>query len=488
MSYNNTVKMAPEKTPVRDEQQKQVNVFVRLFNLPVVSCTCEMMERTYSGTKQVHPLVSSVCEVYERGVRTAGNLAVRGIRPAIDKLEPQLIAANSLVCRGLDHLEERIPALQYSPEKLATGISEVVSSTVQTAKDGVTTPIITASDAVVSLASGGIQLTRSVLSDGALYVLNSRPVRLAEEGAGGALAIAEQLVDYILPPSADETGVEKKEGDVSKEQQSNDVSSPGPKPSLSRLSALVNTACSRAYSQTVTQIQRTSSQGQDLVARIPGVVSMARYAKQNLDAVSSTVLGLPGVLAGLFEEPQQSRQSLEGTGEPQQSGSRVKELLSGAGQQLQSAYVSVISGVKQAPKTSVGLAKDGADLVLGSLSSAKELLFTNISYYGRFSTREDKEASPTDTKEEQGGRNTPCDPFQPGQNGADTQGSSEPMEPQVSEEARLLRKKVLQDIPTQQRVVLSGSHRSLAHSSSKERSQGQTHQTTTTRSTHVIRE
>ncbi|XP_041966452.1 perilipin-1 isoform X4 [Alosa sapidissima] len=443
-SYNNTVKMAPEKTPVRDEQQKQVNVFVRLFNLPVVSCTCEMMERTYSGTKQVHPLVSSVCEVYERGVRTAGNLAVRGIRPAIDKLEPQLIAANSLVCRGLDHLEERIPALQYSPEKLATGISEVVSSTVQTAKDGVTTPIITASDAVVSLASGGIQLTRSVLSDGALYVLNSRPVRLAEEGAGGALAIAEQLVDYILPPSADETGVEKKEGDVSKEQQSNDVSSPGPKPSLSRLSALVNTACSRAYSQTVTQIQRTSSQGQDLVARIPGVVSM--------------------------------------------SGSRVKELLSGAGQQLQSAYVSVISGVKQAPKTSVGLAKDGADLVLGSLSSAKELLFTNISYYGRFSTREDKEASPTDTKEEQGGRNTPCDPFQPGQNGADTQGSSEPMEPQVSEEARLLRKKVLQDIPTQQRVVLSGSHRSLAHSSSKERSQGQTHQTTTTRSTHVIRE
>ncbi|XP_076156026.1 perilipin-1 isoform X2 [Alosa pseudoharengus] len=436
--------MAPEKTPVRDEQQKQVNVFVRLFNLPVVSCTCEMMERTYSGTKQVHPLVSSVCEVYERGVRTAGNLAVRGIRPAIDKLEPQLIAANSLVCRGLDHLEERIPALQYSPEKLATGISEVVSSTVQTAKDGVTTPIITASDAVVSLASGGIQLTRSVLSDGALYVLNSRPVRLAEEGAGGALAIAEQLVDYILPPSADETGVEKKEGDVSKEQQSNDVSSPGPKPSLSRLSALVNTACSRAYSQTATQIQRTSSQGQDLVARIPGVVSM--------------------------------------------SGSRVKELLSGAGQQLQSAYVSVISGVKQAPKTSVGLAKDGADLVLGSLSSAKELLLTNISYYGRFSTREDKEASPTDTKEEQGGRNTPCDPFQPGQNGADTQGSSEPMEPQVSEEARLLQKKVLQDIPTQQRVVLSGSHRSLAHSGSKERSQGQTHLTMTTRSTHVIRE
>lgn len=67
----------------------QENVFVRLLNLPVVSCTCEVMGKTYNDTKQVHPLVSSVCEVYERGVRTAGNLAARGVRPAIDKLEPQ---------------------------------------------------------------------------------------------------------------------------------------------------------------------------------------------------------------------------------------------------------------------------------------------------------------------------------------------------------------------------------------------------------------
>lgn len=476
--------MAPEKTPVRDGQQKQENVFIRLLNLPVVSCTCEMMERTYAGTKQVHPLVSSVCEVYERGVRTAGNLAVRGMRPAIDKLEPQLIAANSLVCRGLDHLEERIPALQYSPEKLATGFSEAVSSTVQTAKDGITSPIITVSDAVVSLASGGIELTKSVLSDGAQYVLNSRPARLAEEGAGSALTIAEQLVNYILPPSPDEASVEKTEGDVSKEQQSSDVGTPGPKPSLTRLGTLVNTACRRAYSQTATQLQRTTSQGQDLVARIPGVVSVASYAKQNLDAVSSTIGGLPGVLAGLFEEPQQNRQDPDGTGETQKSGSRVQELVSSAGQQLQGAYMSVISGMKHAPKTTVGLAKDGADLVLESLSSAKERLLTNISYYGLFSTREGKERSPT-VADKEGDRST-CDPSKPGQN---TQGSSETLEPQVSEEARELQKKVLQDIPSQQKVILSGSRRSLTPPSSREMGRGQTNLSrTTTRTTHVIRE
>lgn len=46
----------------------------------------------------------------------------------------------------------------------------------------------------------------------------------------------------------------------------------------------------------------------------------ASYAKQNLDAVSSAIGGLPGVLAGLFEEPQQSRQDPDGTGETQKVG------------------------------------------------------------------------------------------------------------------------------------------------------------------------
>lgn len=32
-----------------------------------------------------------------------------------------VIAANELACRGLDHLEERIPALQYPPEKVSPG-------------------------------------------------------------------------------------------------------------------------------------------------------------------------------------------------------------------------------------------------------------------------------------------------------------------------------------------------------------------------------
>uniref|UniRef100_A0A4W5N1V6 Uncharacterized protein n=1 Tax=Hucho hucho TaxID=62062 RepID=A0A4W5N1V6_9TELE len=66
------------------------NVFVRLLSLPAVSSTCEVIERTYTSTKQTHPLFCSVCGVYERGARTASSLAVWSIQPAIDRLETQL--------------------------------------------------------------------------------------------------------------------------------------------------------------------------------------------------------------------------------------------------------------------------------------------------------------------------------------------------------------------------------------------------------------
>lgn len=43
--------------------------------------------------------------------RRAGGLMARPLLP--------VTAANELACRGLDHLEEKIPALQYPPEKVS---------------------------------------------------------------------------------------------------------------------------------------------------------------------------------------------------------------------------------------------------------------------------------------------------------------------------------------------------------------------------------
>ncbi|NXC55922.1 PLIN1 protein, partial [Aleadryas rufinucha] len=103
----------------------QENVLQRVLQLPVVSSTCKTLQRKYSSTKESHPLMASVCEVYERGVQGAGALAMWGMEPVVRRLEPQcestcrggLAVANNLACRGLDHLEEKIPALQYPVDK-----------------------------------------------------------------------------------------------------------------------------------------------------------------------------------------------------------------------------------------------------------------------------------------------------------------------------------------------------------------------------------
>lgn len=74
----------------------QENVLQRVLQLPVVSSTCETLQRKYSSTKESHPLMASVCEVYERGVQGAGALAMWGMEPVVRRLEPQCES----VCAG----------------------------------------------------------------------------------------------------------------------------------------------------------------------------------------------------------------------------------------------------------------------------------------------------------------------------------------------------------------------------------------------------
>lgn len=67
----------------------------RVLHLPVVSSTCESLQRTYASTKEAHPLMASVCEVYERGVQGAGALALWSVEPVVRRLEPQCESSNA---------------------------------------------------------------------------------------------------------------------------------------------------------------------------------------------------------------------------------------------------------------------------------------------------------------------------------------------------------------------------------------------------------
>jgi len=94
------------------------------------------------------------------------------------------------------------------PQQLAANIKELMSSTLETAKDGIACPIKQTSNVVLDKVSTGYQQSKNAIRDGIQFVLNSKLVYLAEQRANRALSLTENLVEYVLPVSSAETGIQ----------------------------------------------------------------------------------------------------------------------------------------------------------------------------------------------------------------------------------------------------------------------------------------
>lgn len=388
-----------------DEVLKEQNVLLRIRNLRSVSAALESIEKTYMHTKQSHPIIYSVCGMYEKGVRKAGSLAMWSIQPALHVLEPQLVAANSLACRGLDHLEEKVPALQYPPEELTASIKELVSSTLETAKDSVGSPIKQTSNVVMDTVSTGYQQSKNALNDGIHYVLNSKLVCLAEQRADRALSLLENLVDIVLPVSSTET-----EDDGSMGEQEPDVGASAPKPSFSRLGALAGTTYRRALEKTAAQLQRSKRQGQGLVKQIPGMSPLVEYTMRTVKTIGSVILGLPSSVAVFLKDAQQH--------------SSLKEMTSNEFEQL------------EIPRRS-SKPEGGSQMVENERS--KESVSGSLVLE---TSAEDHMHSPSGNSQKQPLKVTELK--------------------EISEETRQLKMEVMDQIPMQQKAVLGGSNKKVS--------------------------
>ncbi|MEE6503755.1 hypothetical protein FKM82_004931 [Ascaphus truei] len=180
------------------------NVIERFFQLAVVSSTVDTLQNKYANMKQVHPTVASVCHFYEKGVHVAGSLAVWSIQPVVKRLEHQIIAANDIACKGMDQLEQKIPALQYPPEKIALDLKESLSAAIHNARSGVSSPITSTADKVLGVASAGLDLTMSAMNGAADYAFSSRVSQMATEVVDLVLGSMEKLVGHLLPEQGEQ--------------------------------------------------------------------------------------------------------------------------------------------------------------------------------------------------------------------------------------------------------------------------------------------
>ncbi|XP_038274988.1 perilipin-1 [Dermochelys coriacea] len=346
--------MAANRSQKMQNGSTKENVLQRVLQLPVVNATCESLQRTYTSTKEVHPLVASVCEAYERGVKGASSLAVWSMEPVVRRLEPQFTAANILACRGLDHLEEKIPALQYPVEKIASELKDSISTPIQSARSTIGNSIAGTLDRVLGLTAEGYELTKST----AEYTWSSRVSQMAAAGVDGALGQLEKLVEFLLPeeehePAHEPTRVHGSEVMPSQQQPS----------IFTRIGALASTISHRAYQQTARTIQRTKARGQELTMWIPG---LGAVAKQSTAKAQQVLCDVQNAAAGWLskeqsKEPEQEQEEEELEKEETKASemaevAKTPSLLGSMAQNLQTAYLSTISSVKRVPSAAWGTA------------------------------------------------------------------------------------------------------------------------------------
>uniref|UniRef100_A0A0G2JTP6 Perilipin n=1 Tax=Rattus norvegicus TaxID=10116 RepID=A0A0G2JTP6_RAT len=249
-----------------------------VLQLPVVSGTCECFQKTYNSTKEAHPLVASVCNAYEKGVQGASNLAAWSMEPVVRRLSTQFTAANELACRGLDHLEEKIPALQYPPEKIASELKGTISTRLRSARNSISVPIASTSDKVLGATLAGCELALGMAKETAEYAANTRVGRLASGGADLALGSIEKVVEYLLPPDKVESAPSSGRQKMQK--------APKAKPSLlRRVSTLANTLSRHTMQTTARALKR----GHSLAMWIPGVAPLSSLAQWGASAAMQVV-------------------------------------------------------------------------------------------------------------------------------------------------------------------------------------------------------
>ncbi|XP_043403422.1 perilipin-3 isoform X3 [Chelonia mydas] len=329
-SNENDVQDAPSK---RGEQEQQ-NLVSRVAGLPLVSAAYDMVSTTYTSIKETHPVIRSICDVAETGVRTITSATVSGTQPILDQQEPQelLVSASDYACESLDKLEEKLPVLQQPDDQVASDAKELVSSTQTDAKDAVCSTVTEAKDAVTSMvgvAKGAVQesveVTKSAVTSSMSTVMGSSMGQIITSGVDLVLETSESLVDHYLPMTDEELAKLavslEGPGEAPAEQQSYYV----------RLGSLSTTLRQRAYQHALGKMRQARQRTLEALSQLQltidlEMVSQALATSHNLilqvwTTCHSLLPNIQGLPATLQENVQQAYQNM---GELQTSFSNVQ--------------------------------------------------------------------------------------------------------------------------------------------------------------------
>lgn len=91
--------------------------------------------------------------------------------------------------------------------QIASELKDTISSRLRSARNSISVPIASTSDKVLGAALAGCELAWGAAKDTADYAANTRAGRLASGGADLALGGVEKVVEFLLPPAKESSGI-----------------------------------------------------------------------------------------------------------------------------------------------------------------------------------------------------------------------------------------------------------------------------------------
>ncbi|KAG6939615.1 perilipin 3 [Chelydra serpentina] len=262
-------------SPEHGEEEQQ-NVLRRVASLPLVNSAYDLAVTAYASTKESHPYVRSICDMAEKGVTSITNVAVSSAQSVVTKLEPEVTTAAECASEVPDdEVEEHLPILQQTADKVTSETQELPSSRLSDVKETMIRMVDMTKDAV----QDGMKTTKSVVTDGMSTVVESRMGQLAISGMEAVLEKSEELLDHYLPMTEDELA------ELAESVEGAEVSSAQPQERRSyfvRLGSLSTKLRQRAYRYSLNKMRCTSQSIREALSQLHQTMGLIEYIKQGV--------------------------------------------------------------------------------------------------------------------------------------------------------------------------------------------------------------
>ncbi|XP_035211239.1 perilipin-2-like [Stegodyphus dumicola] len=210
----------------------------RVSEIPAVSAAKDYGTAAYNQVKQYNRFTAAALSAAE----TAALYFAVTAKPFLEKIQPQAQLVDTLACKGLDTVEEKVPFLMKPPEELVEDARKLCYSTVDKGYQKVEEIKTLGTETLSSVKNYGLQK------------------------ANDALTGTESLVERYLPPAF---------GEGSHEAEDDSKSVP------ERASKLTSKIGLRIYGHGIKQLLPVHKLSQESVAKLLYTVELLQHLKEN---------------------------------------------------------------------------------------------------------------------------------------------------------------------------------------------------------------